>query len=129
MSLIDVSEIVDCLNTQPITFIVPSSGSYDNDGTYIPGGGETQIDDIPADIQPAGRKLFKVPEGMRISDFVEVFIASPNFMDTVNETTTTPEFKMVYRGTVWKVHDIPEDWRENGYINGLFVNTKKVFTP
>ena len=129
MSLIQIGEVVDCLNTQPITFLIPGGpGGYDTSGNFIPGGARTTLV-AEADVQPVSRTLTQVPEGQRVADLVEVFIADPTFIDTVNETTTTQEYQMVYRGTVWKVLDIPEDWRDNGYIDAIFVNTKQVYVP
>lgn len=129
MPLIQIGEIVDCLNTQPVIFIPPTIGdSYDERGKRVEGTPSVPVE-REWDIQPAsGRMLQMVPEGERTIEHVTAFLTGP-FIDTTNEVVNQRAHRLVYRGLVWKCVGVPEDWRENGYQKALFQNTKQVYTP
>lgn len=123
MSLIQIDEIVDCLNTQTVTFLLPATGFYDDSGLWVPGVDATLIV-VSADVQSAtGRVLQRVPEGERTTEHVEVILTTQ--IDTMSEPLQQRSTLMHFRGLVWKCVGVPEDWRENGYLCALFQNTKK----
>ena len=126
MSLIQVGEIVDCLNVQPVTFVLPGTdGSYDTNGRWIKATDPVTVPDVRADVQPAtGRTLLMVPEGERTNEIVEVILTT--FIDTVSEPLQRRAVEMHFRGLVWKCVGVSADWRENGFLCALFQNTKKV---
>lgn len=128
MSLIHIGEVVDCLNTQKVTLLVPSVGAYNDQGLFIPVGEPTAIPNIDADVQPAsGRVLQFVPEGERTREHVSVWFTQ--LVDTASEFLATQAAQLVYRGFIWKCVSVPEDWIENGFIECLFQNTKEAYTP
>ena len=125
MSLIQMGEIVDCLNTQPVDLVLPGTdGFYETNGRWVKGTDPVTLPGVRADIQPAtGRALLSVPEGERTNETVEVILTT--HIDTVSEPLQQRAVKMHYRGLVWKCVGLPEDWRENGFLCALFQNTKQ----
>lgn len=129
MSLIYMGDVAGCLNIQPVILIISAAGgSYNDRGQWVEAGAETEVPDIPANVQPAtGRILQFVPEGERTRDHVSVWFTQ--LVSTTSEALAQKAAKMVYRGFVWKCISVPEDWRENGFVDCLFQNTKEVYTP
>lgn len=123
--LIQMGEIVDCLNVQPVTFVLPGTdGAYANNGRWTKATNPVTVPDVMADIQPAtGRTLLSVPEGERTTEIIEVILTT--HIDTVSEPLQQRAVEMHYKGLVWKCVGIPADWAGNGFTCGLFQNTKK----
>lgn len=128
MSLIQIGEIVDCLNIQFVTLLLPQTGTYNDRGQFVETGADTVLDNQSADVQPAsGRVLHLVSEGERTTEHVQAFFTQ--VVDTTSEALATKAARMIYRGFIWKVVAVPGDWRENGYMQCLLQNTKVVYVP
>lgn len=128
MSLIQIGEVVDCLNLQLVTLLVSASGGYNSRGKWEAGASPTVVPNVKADVQPAtGRILQLVPEGERTQEHVSAWFTQ--LVDTTAEAVATKAALMVYRGVIWKCIAVPEDWRENGFVECLFQNTKEVYAP
>lgn len=127
MSLVNLSSTVDGFNNQLITLLMPFAGEYSARGAFISSGDPTEVPNVAANVQPGstGVILRFAPEGERTEEYVEVIFTS--IVDTVLETLSQPACKMIYRGLIWKLIAIPGDWRDNGHMECLFQNTKKVY--
>jgi hypothetical protein len=124
MTLITIGEIAGSLNTQSVTVRTFTAGTYNARGQFVESGPAVDIPDVTADVQPAsGRTLEIVPEGERVREHVSVWFINP--VETVQEGLSTRAARLIYRGTLWKCVAVPEDWRENGFVECLFQNTKK----
>lgn len=129
MSVIFMGDIAGCLNIQHVTLLQPPVGdTYNSRGRAISSGPDVATHDVPVDIQPAsGRTLLLVPEGERIAEHVSVWFTQ--VVDTTSEALAQKAVKMVFRGFIWKCVAVPGDWRENGFQQCLFQNTKAVYNP
>lgn len=125
MSLLQMGDVVKGFNTHIVTFVLRPAGDYAEDGSWTSSGAETLYPNVGVNIQPASGDFLKsLPEGESSEDYREIFTDFINIDINVEDTNRPPLF-MVYRGQLWRLSSMPEDWRENGFINAVFRNTKK----
>lgn len=122
MSLVNVSDVVDCLNTQPLQAETPAAGgSYDDNGNYVEFGPPV-VTDFSGDVQsPSPRELRLVPDSERTEEIRSVF--STTLITTTKEIQQQRAAFIYYQGTKWKIVGVT-DWGDNGYYIMVMVNTK-----